>query len=243
MEKPQVINSDTLSKMGVDTGLNHERIVDKKTLDWIRTTGQGPEETDWQYHDGLSAYSYVLSGGVEIQYGDDESFDLQRGDFVHIPSETVHRMFLSEKKDLDMLTILLGDGTAFQTVENPTQNRGEDEVMVVTSGGVKQADSTPGVDRKSIFENEEVIVIKGDVEGGNVSNWHRHPNREVCSYNISGDAEIEFEAEGIGTLRLESGNYINIPPALVHRASADPGGQVAIAFFVGDGPLVKNMEK
>lgn len=242
MTIPSVLTQDVLSAVDSASSLDRKRILEHDSLMWVRTSAMAGMVSDWQFHDGANAYTYVLSGQASIQLGGSDSYEVETGDFVHIPAGTVHRVVVNDDASFDCLTLLLGSSPRFETIDEPEAEDPGDDVTVVKSGQARQADSTPGVDRKALFENDEVIVIHGDVEGGNVSNWHRHPNREVCSFNVEGNALIEFESPDLESLTLPEGGYINIPPGLVHRASADDDGQEAIAFFVGDGPLVENME-
>lgn len=242
MALPSVITEDTISPVDTASSLDRKRILNHENLLWVRTTAPCGTESDWQYHEEVNAYTYVLSGEASILSGGRNSVSVQTGDFVHIPAGTIHRIVVPEDDEFDYLTLLLGSGSTFIALDDSEADIPAGDVTVVHSDDASQTDSTPGVDRQALLENDEVIVIKGDVEGGNVSSWHRHPNREVCSYNIEGTALIEFESDDIESLSLPDGGYINIPPGLVHRASADEAGQKAIAFFVGDGPLVENME-
>lgn len=244
MEQPRVIREEDLERIYGESDLLRKRILTTENIAWFRIMADGCETGDWHTHRDMNSYLYVLSGNVSIQFGadDTEPVEVVNGDFLFIPAGRVYRHVVDEGLRFEAINLLVGSGEPYSPVDDPDRQDGTGAVNVIRSDSVEEAESTPGVIRKSVFKNDDVHVIKGDVEGGNVSSWHRHPARQVCSYNISGDATIEFEEESYHTLRPETGDYIYIPASLIHRASAETGGQEAIAYFVGDGPLVENME-
>src|SRR5215211_4464401 len=57
-----------------------------------------------------------------------------------------------------------------------------DRVSAVAPDGLAQGDSTPGIVREVAFATERALHVRGRVNGGVVSGWHHHGDREVLGY-------------------------------------------------------------
>jgi uncharacterized RmlC-like cupin family protein len=117
-------------------------------------------------------------------------------------------------------------------------------IGVIRTGELPIAASTPGIVRERAFEHAKATVIRSRVSGGIVSAWHHHGDRNLYGYVVSGRARVEYGKGGQDSAELGAGDFLHIPPRLVHRdVNPDPKQElVVVLFFTGSGPLVVNVE-
>lgn len=118
-----------------------------------------------------------------------------------------------------------------------------DQVSAVKADDLTQGDSTPGILREVAFSTDRALHVRGRVDGGVTSGWHHHGNREVLGYVVRGRLRFEFGPGGTESTEVGEGGFFHIPVALVHRDvnPLDEPQEFVIAF-VGDGPLVVNLD-
>ncbi len=116
-------------------------------------------------------------------------------------------------------------------------------ISAVAPDALAAGDMTPGIAREVSFATERAQQIRARVEGGSVTGWHHHGDREVLGFVLSGRARFEFGPGGAEATDVEPGGFFHIPVGLVHRdvnPSDEP--QELILSFVGEGPLVVNVD-
>jgi uncharacterized RmlC-like cupin family protein len=118
-----------------------------------------------------------------------------------------------------------------------------DRVSAVAPRGLTQGDSTPGIVREVAFATDRALHVRGRVNGGVVSGWHHHGDREVLGYVVRGRLRFEFGPGGAKSTEVEEGGFFHVPVGLVHRDvnPLDEPQEFVIAF-VGEGPLVVNLD-
>lgn len=97
--------------------------------------------------------------------------------------------------------------------------------------------------RELAFATESDLLVRARVDGSVSSGWHHHGDREVLGYVVKGRARFEFGPGGRDSTDVEEGGFFHIPLRLVHRdlnPSEEP--QELVLSFVGDGPLVVNLD-
>ena len=57
-----------------------------------------------------------------------------------------------------------------------------DRVSAVAPHDLTRGDSTPGIVREVAFATDRALHVRGRVNGGVVSGWHHHGDREVLGY-------------------------------------------------------------
>jgi len=81
----------------------------------------------WHYHGTHHLYGYIVSGRLQLEYGieGEKKADLDPGDFFHVPPNLVHRdVNPNRDRDLFVINILVGTGSAVINVDSPTgENR------------------------------------------------------------------------------------------------------------------------
>ena len=118
-----------------------------------------------------------------------------------------------------------------------------DEVTSIRPGDREVADPTPGKVR------EQAIAVDGlwsglvRTEPGVASGWHHHGEHDTSVYVIAGNVRIEFGPGGAEAVDAGPGDFVRIPPGLVHRevnAGSTPSQEVITRS--GTGPLTINVD-
>ncbi|WP_396613944.1 cupin domain-containing protein (plasmid) [Haloferax sp. S1W] len=113
----------------------------------------------------------------------------------------------------------------------------------VTQQDLEEAEGTPGITRKVVFETDNNKLVQAHAEGGVSSGWHHHGDRHVYAHLVEGTAVIEYGSGGNEHLDVETGGFFYLPPRVVHRdVNPTDEPQRWIISFVGTGPLVKNVD-
>ena len=76
-----------------------------------------------------------------------------------------------------------------------------------------------------------------------ISGWHHHGERTACVYLLQGQLRLECGAGGRESVDVSAGDFYVIFPNTIHREQ-NPGteDQVLIAFYLGSGPTVVNVD-
>ena len=116
-------------------------------------------------------------------------------------------------------------------------------VRAVAPGQLTETDSTPGIARELAFETDRAMHVRARVAGRAATGWHHHGDREVLGYVVAGRARFDFGPGGSDSTEVEEGGYFHIPVGVVHRdVNPIDEPQELVLAFVGDGPLVVNLE-
>jgi uncharacterized RmlC-like cupin family protein len=95
------------------------------------------------------------------------------------------------------------------------------------------ADPTSGMLRKRAFETSSLWAGQVETAPGSVSGWHHHDRNETCLYVVSGVLRMEFAGHE-GYVDAAAGDFIHVPPFVVHRES-NPGEQPSVAVIARAG--------
>ena len=88
----RVVRFDELEAADPTPGMTRERAFELPILWSGRVTTQPGAVSGWHHHDVNESSLYVVSGVLRLEFeGHDGYVDAQAGDFVHVPSFTVHR--------------------------------------------------------------------------------------------------------------------------------------------------------
>jgi uncharacterized RmlC-like cupin family protein len=118
------------------------------------------------------------------------------------------------------------------------------KIEVVRESEMKGGKSTKGITRDTAFELADIIFSRSRVAGGVASNWHHHGTRELFGFVVSGRLTLEYGARGSDVAQLKAGDFVHIPPGLIHRdLNPDEGREaVIVAILSGKGAPVINVE-
>ena len=94
-----------------------------------------------------------------------------------------------------------------------------------------------GLTSRPIFEIDTDHVGEVRISGGFVGNWHHHGKRTMYGYVVSGKVDIEYGQNGKERASVSQGDFLLIPPGIVHR-DVNPNREEAflLIFNMGEGP-------
>lgn len=117
------------------------------------------------------------------------------------------------------------------------------DIQKVGHADIEGTESTPGLPREMAFDTEHLKMVRAEMDGNDASGWHHHGDHHNYVYFVSGQAHVEFGPNGEKSLDFEAGDYMYVPPRVVHRDNNPADAkQVAILSLVGDGPWVVNVD-
>lgn len=101
---------------------------------------------------------------------------------------------------------------------------------------------TSGMLREEALATEEMWAGFVTTEAGMVSGWHHHDDHETTIYVLSGVMRMEYGPGGGETLEAGPGDFLYVPPHVIHRES-NPSAEAGTAVVVrgGKGEVVVNV--
>jgi uncharacterized RmlC-like cupin family protein len=77
----------------------------------------------WHHHGEQDTVIYVLSGVLRMEFGPDgaETFDVDPGDFVHVPVGAIHREGNPSDEPADLIAVRVGPGPSVVNVDGPAE--------------------------------------------------------------------------------------------------------------------------
>ena len=116
------------------------------------------------------------------------------------------------------------------------------EVVTKEQLAAPTTEQTAGMQRGEAFAHDHVWAGYSEFPGGASTGWHHHGDYATYGYITSGAMNVEFGPDG-DTVTVHEGDFVYIPPNLVHRESVDPdGGAGVVVRTGGTGPTVINVD-
>jgi uncharacterized RmlC-like cupin family protein len=117
------------------------------------------------------------------------------------------------------------------------------EPIVVRSGDAVAATPTPGMERRTLFEEGGTWAGWVRTAAGVAGGWHHHGGHESFIFIIRGALSIDYGPGGRTSIRATAGDFIFNPANVVHRETTSLAGEVeAFVVRVGEGPLLVNVD-
>lgn len=117
------------------------------------------------------------------------------------------------------------------------------EPRVVRREDLAEAGQTPGMIRRTAFDEPGVWVGTARTDPGGISGWHHHAEHTTYVYCVAGAIRIDFGPGGSRSVRADAGNFLLIPANTVHReANPTDEEQIVVLTRVGSGPVLVNVE-
>lgn len=118
----RVYRLEDLEEADPTSGMFRERAFELPMLWAGKVTTAPGAVSGWHHHDANESSLYVVSGVLRLEFdGHDGYLDARAGDFVHVPSFTVHR----ESNPLDVPSVAViaraGGGIPTVNVEAPSR--------------------------------------------------------------------------------------------------------------------------
>lgn len=119
----------------------------------------------------------------------------------------------------------------------------EEPVRLVKPSGRTPGDPTPGMAREQAVATGKMWAGTVTTDAGMVSGWHHHGDHETTIYVLSGLMRMEFGPGGAESLEAGPGDFLYVPPHVIHRES-NPSGEPGTAVVVraGTGEVVTNVD-
>jgi uncharacterized RmlC-like cupin family protein len=97
-----------------------------------------------------------------------------------------------------------------------------------------KGDPTKGMAREEAIATDHVWSGLVRTAAGMTSGWHHHGEYETIVYAISGALRLEFGENGQEALEAHAGDFVLIPPGVVHRES-NPSNEESHLIVVRSG--------
>ena len=124
----RVIRHDELEETDYTPGMLREAALELPNLWSGRVITQPGQVSGWHHHDRNESSLYVVRGVLRLEFeGFDGHLDAYAGDFVHVPSFTVHRESNPGGEPSVAVIARAGGGIPTVNVEAPQGVRGEPE--------------------------------------------------------------------------------------------------------------------
>ncbi len=107
-------------------------------------------------------------------------------------------------------------------------------IRVVPADALIDSDPTEGMHRKVAIDVPGLWSGLVHTEPGSTSGWHHHGEHETSLYVVAGAMRLEFGPGGRSVVDAGPGEFIHVPPHVVHRES-NPTGRVATAVIARAG--------
>src|SRR3989449_158148 len=128
---------------------------------------------------------------------------------------------------------------------SPSPGRVMPGIDVVRGTGLKEGQLTPGILREQAFESSNVLVSRTRLDPAAVSGWHHHGTHDLYGFLLSGRLRLEYGTTGSEAVTVSPGDFIHIPPGLVHP-DVNPDrarGLIVVNILVGSGGRVVNGDR
>jgi quercetin dioxygenase-like cupin family protein len=112
-------------------------------------------------------------------------------------------------------------------------------VRKVTDEELLEAQGTPGLTRRTAFEEDGHWFGHVEAAPETMSGWHHHGDNVTMGYVLKGTVTLEFGPGGADKVEVTEGEYFEVPRNTVHReGNASPDTGEVIIARVGQGQLV-----
>lgn len=117
-----------------------------------------------------------------------------------------------------------------------------ERVQVVRPGEFRRAEGTPAMIRKVAVEAEGLWAGTARTEAGLESGWHHHGDNHSVIYLVGGRMRIDFGPGGLESVEGTAGDFIYLPPGVIHR-EVTPGTETDLVVFrAGSGDVLFNVD-
>jgi uncharacterized RmlC-like cupin family protein len=121
MTKPEVVRKEALASTPQTPGLIRRQAFASEGVWAGEATTEPGQVSGWHHHGDHSTYLYVISGRARLESGfqGHDVVDAGPGDFVKIPSHTIHRESNPGKEVQRLVVFRLGSGPVVVNVDGP----------------------------------------------------------------------------------------------------------------------------
>lgn len=114
-----------------------------------------------------------------------------------------------------------------------------DEIRALSGDELREAEGTPGLDRRVAFEDDGYWFGHVDAAAETMSGWHHHGDHVTIGYVLRGQITLEFGPGGGRQVEVGEGEYFFVPKLTVHReGNMSTDTAEVILARAGEGPVV-----
>ncbi len=115
-------------------------------------------------------------------------------------------------------------------------------IEVIRAGELHPAQGTPAMHREVAIEEPGLWGGTVRTDAGMDSGWHHHGSHHSVIYMVEGRMRLEFGPGGRGSVDAGPGDFVSVPPGVIHREST-PGAEArAVVIRAGEGEIVVNVD-
>lgn len=117
-----------------------------------------------------------------------------------------------------------------------------ERVEVIKSGTLRPAEGTPAMHREVAVEASGLWAGTVKTDAGMESGWHHHGSHHSVIYMLEGRLRMDFGPGGRESVEAKAGDFISVPPGVIHREASPGDGVVAVVIRAGEGEIVVNVD-
>lgn len=115
----------------------------------------------------------------------------------------------------------------------------QEPVRKVRDDELREAEGTPGLNRRVAFEDEGHWFGHVEAEPETMSGWHHHGDNVTLGYVLKGTINLEFGPGGQEHVEVNEGEYFEVPKHIIHREGNRSAETAEIILArAGVGPVV-----
>jgi len=119
-----------------------------------------------------------------------------------------------------------------------------EQIEVVRKAHLKAGDSIQGILRKKAFDVRGITVAQTQVPAKVASGWHHHGQRNLYGFVVAGRLHLEYGPDGALVADVGAGEFVHVPPRLIHRDVNPNQNEAAIMVNItlGEGTPFVNVD-
>jgi uncharacterized RmlC-like cupin family protein len=117
-----------------------------------------------------------------------------------------------------------------------------ERVEIVKAGQLRPAEGTPAMIREVAVEASGLWAGTARTEAGLESGWHHHGDNHSVIYMLEGAMRVDFGPGGRESVEGAAGDFISVPPHVVHREVSPGEGSALVVFRSGRGEVLLNVD-
>lgn len=121
MDEITVTTQAELEKPDRTADVSRQVVFETENTIMIQSRVAGRVTTGWHHNGDRHVYGYVVKGHARLEYGPtgDASVDLDVGDFVYVPPQTIRRVVNPTDEDWVIVISFVGSGPPAVSVDGP----------------------------------------------------------------------------------------------------------------------------
>jgi quercetin dioxygenase-like cupin family protein len=126
MDEITVTTQTELEEPDRTADVSRQVIFETEDTIMIQSRVAGGVTTGWHHNGDRHVYGYVVKGHATLEYGPagEASVDLDTGDFVYVPPQTIRRVVNPTDEDWVIVISFVGSGPPAVSVDGPQSEAG-----------------------------------------------------------------------------------------------------------------------